>query len=208
MINREANQTYSCKHVDYEDGVWENADAIHLIDVVTGGAVQEETIVKACWDSNALYVRYECVDSYSISDFKNRNDPLYEQDVCEIFIDDTGLGKEYAEIVVSPHNVVFDVWVTHDNEDDPLAFTLDHEWETKGLVTSVDEVGEKRIYTLTIPFSNFKQYPTHGTEWRVNFFRIDDDRSGLRHYQAWTQIGIANYHVPELFGTLRFTGGF
>lgn len=205
-VKQIVNPSYVCKFVDYQEEVWGNADAIQLSDVVTGGAVEQETIVKACWDSNALYVRFECVDDYYVSDFKNRNDPLYEQDVCEIFIDDTGNCKEYVEIVVSPNNVVFDVWVSHDKEEDPLAFTLDHEWETKGLVTSVDAVGDKRIYTYTIPFSNFKRKPSNDSEWRINFFRIDDDRSGTRHYQAWSPTGMVNYHVPDLFGTIRFVG--
>jgi hypothetical protein len=199
------SKVYLCEHVVYEEKGWDQISPIPLTDVVTGEAVQEETLVKACWDSDAFYVRFECVDSYCISDYKNRNDPLFEQDVVEVFIDEDGEGKRYAEIVVSPHNIIFDAMITHDNEDDPLEFAIHSDWETKGLVTNVDASrADKRIYTLKIPFTNFERMPSDGTEWRINFYRIDEEPSGIRHYQAWSPIGIINYHVADLFGKLQF----
>ncbi len=41
---------------------------------------------------------------------RKRDDPLYTQDVVEIFIDADADGRTYDEIEVSPHNVVFDAY--------------------------------------------------------------------------------------------------
>jgi hypothetical protein len=171
---------------------------------VTGKGVLEETVVQACWDSHALYVRFECVDTYSVSDFTNRDDPLFEQDVVEIFIDADGEGRRYAEIVVSPNNVVFDAMITHHNMDEPLEFHINREWETNNLATTVEFKTNQRIYTIQIPFENFTRVPSDGEKWRVNLFRIDEDRSGKRHYQAWSPTGIVNFHVTNSFGTFVF----
>ncbi len=206
IMEKNENKSYLCKYVDYSDGIWDNVSPIALTDVVTGDAVQEETQVKACWDHQALYVRFECTDSYAVSDFKNRNDPLYEQDVVEVFIDEVGNGKRYVEIVVSPNNVVYDVMIDHDKENDPLAFSIDKDWVTEGLITSVNSLEDQRIYTMIIPLTNFNKMPTDGTEWKINFYRIDEEKNGTRHFQAWSPAGMINFHVSSLFGTLRFSG--
>ena len=205
MMEQAVNRTYICKHVDYSDGIWYDVSPIALTDVVTGEAVQEETLVKACWDNQALYVRFECTDSYAVSDFKNRNDPLYEQDVVEVFIDEAGNGKRYVEIVVSPNNIVYEVMIDHNDENDELKFSIDRNWVTKGLVTSVDSQENLRIYTMIIPLMNFNKQPTDETEWKINFYRIDEEKNGKRHFQAWSPSGAINFHVSSLFGTLRFS---
>ncbi|MCD9023848.1 carbohydrate-binding family 9-like protein [Cohnella silvisoli] len=196
--------TYSCEYVTYEDGVWDRVAPTRLVDVVTGGAVQEETLVKACWDQSALYVRFECVDTYSVSQYKNRKDPLYEQDVVEMFIDEEGDCKRYMELVVSPNGVLCDLMITHEDENDPLSFKIDRAWEVQGFEKIIEASGDRRTYTFTIPFANFSQAPMGGTEWRINFFRIDEEEGGERHYQAWSPTGVVNYHVADRFGRIRF----
>ncbi len=204
MTNSVETLTYICEHVMYEKRVWNRLSFFHLCDVVTGGEVLEETVVQACWDSNSLYVRFECVDTYSMSRFLERNDPLFEQDVVEIFIDEEGEGKRYIEIVVSPNNVVFDAMITHPNPDDPLEYQINRQWETRNFSSVVEVIGNKRIYVLQIPLSNFIHQPFDGMQWKVNLFRIDEEKNGERHYQAWSPTGMVNYHIPDRFGTLVF----
>lgn len=196
--------TYACEYVNYSDVVWESIVGANLVDVETGGAVREETILKACWDRNALYVRFECVDTYSISKFTNRKDPLWEQDVVEMFIDEVGDCKRYMELVVSPNGVVCDLMINHEDDNDPLSFNIDREWEAQGFETFIEANGNRRTYTFTIPFDNFVQPPSNGTVWRANFFRIDDEENGTRHYQAWSPTGAVNYHISDRFGKLIF----
>ncbi|TVX98598.1 carbohydrate-binding family 9-like protein [Cohnella terricola] len=195
---------YTCEYVNDAESAWQRIASADLVDVVTGDAVREETKVKACWDDRALYVRFECVDTYAITQFTNRKDPLWEQDVVEMFIDEEGDCKRYMELVVSPNVVLCDLMIDHQDDSNPLSFKTDKEWEVQGFEQTIETEGERRIYTFKIPFSNFAKAPEAGTEWRINFFRIDEEPDGTRHYQAWSPTGAVNYHIADRFGRLAF----
>jgi hypothetical protein len=82
---------------------------------------------------------------------------------------------------------------------------LNKEWEAEGIKTSVEKVNMNRyVYTINIPLTVFSVIPKSGLEWRVNFYRIDDDPQGNRHYWAWSPTGKLNFHVPFRFGKLVF----
>lgn len=182
------------------DKPWELLSPVSLVDVVTGAEVREPTEVKTFWDDDSLHIRFECMDEYAVSSFTERDEPLYEQDVVEVFIDEAGEGTRYLELEVSPNNVVFDAII--ENNQGKLA--IDTGWNAEGLVTSVRMEGKVRIYELQLPFSNFENRPVDGTMWRINFYRIDEDKAGTRHYQAWSPTGAVNYHIPSRFGEIRF----
>jgi hypothetical protein len=186
--------------VSYEESVWESLASAELVDVNTGGPVQEATRVQACWDDTAFYVRFECKDEYAVSDFVNHDDPIYEQDVVEVFIDEAGDGSHYIELELSPFNVLFDAKI----DNDGTQYVVHTDWHAEGIVTHVELDGELRIYELRIPLGNFRNKPDTGTTWRINFYRIDEDRGGVRHYQAWSPTGNGDYHTPSRFGTLVF----
>jgi len=198
--------TYQCQYVNYADGVWDGIPSVGLVDVVTGGNVREETKVKACWDDRSLYMRFECVDTYVVSQYTNRKDPLWEQDVVEMFIDEEGKCRRYMELVVSPNGVLCDLMIDHDNENEPDRFKIGSEWEVQGFERTIEADGDRRTYTFKLPFANFSQAPEAGTQWRINFFRIDDEPDGTRHFQAWSPTGAINYHISERFGKLVFSG--
>jgi hypothetical protein len=129
---------------------------------------------------------------------------LWEQDVVEMFIDEEGDCKRYMELVVSPNGVLCDLMIIHEDDNAPLSFIIDKEWEVQGFETFIEVDGDRRTYTFTIPFSNFASPPSAGTVWRANFFRIDDEENGTRHYQAWSPTGAVNYHISDRFGKLVF----
>jgi hypothetical protein len=194
-----------CTYVRYDSSVWERIIPVSLVDVVTGGEVAEPTLVHACWDEKYVYVRFDCCDDYAVSQYTNRDEPLYDQDVVEAFIDEDGAGTDYLEFEVSPNNVVFDAAIRNNGS----SITVGLEWDAEGWETAVHEDGQgNRIYELKFPHAIFlKAAPAVGVRWRVNFYRIDEDRSGVRHYQAWSPTGILKYHVPSRFGTMTFVRG-
>ncbi|WP_372634999.1 carbohydrate-binding family 9-like protein [Cohnella sp.] len=198
--------TYQCQYVNYTNEIWERIAAVSLVDVVTGGDVREATHVKACWDDGALYVRFECVDTYVVSQYTNRKDPLWEQDVVEMFIDEEGKCRRYMELVVSPNGVLCDLMIDHGDENEPDRFQADTEWEAQGFERTIEADGDRRTYTFKLPFSNFSKAPEAGTLWRINFFRIDDEPDGTRHFQAWSPTGAINYHISDRFGKLILSG--
>ncbi|MFD0714594.1 carbohydrate-binding family 9-like protein [Paenibacillus sp. GCM10027626] len=190
-----------CHYVDYAEKVWEQIEGTPLVDVVDGGAVREATSFKTCWDDENLYVRFDCQDHYTVANYTKRDDPLYDEDVVELFIDEEGNGTRYMEFEISPANVIFDALIeNHGNGK----ITVNLDWNADGLETQVHTAGNERTYLIRLPLSHFRQKPEHGTEWRVNFYRIDAQPDGTREFQAWSPTGAVDYHIPSRFGTLRF----
>lgn len=197
---------YQCKQVQtgWSSIDWDSCDVLELGDTVTGLPPKESTEVRACWNKDYLYVRFLCKDSNIVSDFTERDDPLYEQDVVEFFIDEEGKGTSYLELEVSPKNVVFDALIENDGSDSVKG--LDKAWCFKDLLTSVDANREGYLTTfISIPASNFNQPLHEGLSWKVNFYRIDEDLQGTREYQAWSPTGKVNFHISSRFGTMVFS---
>ena len=191
----------TCTFVKNDDKAWDGLHAENLVEVATGGKLRQRTRFQTCWDSEAIYIRFECEDDYAVADFLNRDDPLYDQDVVEVFLDEEGLGRRYIELEISPRNVIFDALI--ENHGDRIV--VNKEWDAEGLETSVHTRGDLRIYVIKLPFIHFKQMPKSGTKWRVNFYRIDESRDGQREFQAWSPTGAVDYHIPSRFGSLIFT---
>ncbi|MFB9329025.1 carbohydrate-binding family 9-like protein [Paenibacillus aurantiacus] len=182
---------------------WHLFDSVPLVDTVTCAPPLEPTRVSACWDEEFLYFRFVCQDAYMISDFTERDDPLYDQDVVEIFIDETGAGKEYMEIEVSPNNVIFDAMIENGGKGDIVYGN--RSWNIDGLETEVAETaGSLRIYDIRIPMAAFRKPAEAGDCWRANFYRIDEQEDGTREYQAWSPTGVVNFHLSQMFGSLQF----
>lgn len=201
---------YICKQIQWTDKEvdsssidWNSCNAVELTDTVTGLPSKEHTELRACWSPDGLYVRFLCKDTNVVSDFEQRDDPLYEQDVVEIFIDEEGTGIHYLELEVSPKNIVFDAQIQN-NGIDAIAAT-DLAWSFQNLQTSVEmNEDETMSVFIFIPAINFKGPLERGVRWRVNFYRIDEDLDGIREFQAWRPTGAVNYHIPSKFGTLLF----
>ncbi|MFC5652237.1 carbohydrate-binding family 9-like protein [Paenibacillus solisilvae] len=195
---------YTCRYVnEVRLGIpWKQMDEVSLRDVTSGKTPRLATRVRACWTKDSLYIRFECEDDHVVATMECHDDPLYLEDVVEVFIDEAGTGQIYYEIEVSPRNVVFDALIDRDAGG---GITADMDWHAEGLQTKVCvEPDGARVYELRLPLRIFKQLPVNGTSWRWNLFRIDDDAAGERHYSAWCPTGAVNFHVPERFGTLVF----
>lgn len=196
---------YLCEQLgtDQPAGIpWDQIAPVLLVDTVTGSLVKEPTEVRACWTTEAWHIQFRCKDSYAIPHYENRDDPLYEQDVVEVFIDMSGEGRRYIEIEVSPFNVIFDAWIER-AEDGRIE--ADTSWNMEQLGTSVVlEESYGRIYELRLPWGDFAPAPVEGTEWRVNLYRIDEQPDRTREYQAWGPTGKVNFHIPSHFGRMQF----
>lgn len=207
---------YECPHVIFSGELqliehiqWHQCPPVQLVDTVTGSIPKEQTEVQVCWSSEALYIRFECTDHYVLSEYTKRDDPLYEQDVIEVFIDVVGDGKQYIELELSPYNIVFDAKVVCSQHNQHI--NVDASWDMKGLYTSVKPIEQSSkkgsVYLLKLPTSSLGKPARAGDAWRINFYRIDQDAFGCRQYQAWSPTGEVNFHRPNRFGTLLFQEG-
>ncbi|GIP37583.1 hypothetical protein J31TS4_08630 [Paenibacillus sp. J31TS4] len=198
----ETGTRYLCRRADQEDIDWSRYPEVLLSDTVTGSAPRQRTAVQACWAPGWLFVRFVCEDDHIVSTMTQRDDPLYLEDVVEVFVDPEGAGLRYAEFEFSPRNVQFDAWITNDGEG---RIDVDVSWDADGLRSSVMRDSENRlVYELALPLGGWAPSIRPGEGWRVNLYRIDYSPDGTRELQAWSPTGKPNFHLPCAFGQFEF----
>lgn len=161
------------------------------------------TQVQVAWEPQFLYVRFHCEDDEILATMEKRDQPLYDEEVVEVFLAPTSLGQ-YFEFNLSPRNVIFDSLITHDG----TTFTGHPEWDCLGLKHGVfRRNAANRVFGdwdgyLAIPFECLNTKPASGQSIRANFYRIK--RLGGEQFLAWsaTEVKPANFHVPTKFGEL------
>jgi hypothetical protein len=167
----------------------------------------------AVWhDAEYLTFLFSATDDHIRASYHEHDDPLYEQDVVEVFLAPDGLAY-YYEIEVSPNGTTFDAQV--DSPDGVRAtMRVDRGWTCAGLVVALRKViesdGTMSIDSLIrIPFASHERgTPQEGETWRGNFFRIDRHPDEGDEFSAWqpTRKTPADFHVAAAFGALRFEG--
>jgi carbonic anhydrase/acetyltransferase-like protein (isoleucine patch superfamily)/bifunctional DNA-binding transcriptional regulator/antitoxin component of YhaV-PrlF toxin-antitoxin module len=178
------------------------------------GSPAQATELRACWDDRHLYVSFACKDTEIWANFENRDDPLYEEEVVELFLCPTGDLRHYFELEVSPANVLFDAKVFNP-EGDRAIMLVDREWNGSGIRSAVRVSGTLNdrsspdigwIVEIAVPFADLglPGPPEPGTVWRANFYRIE--RGEVTEFTAWspTYKEPADFHVPSCFGELVF----
>jgi hypothetical protein len=194
-----------------------DADAWRLSSSIEWGPSRYPTRFGALWTTSGLYVRFEAADDTPWSTLTRRDDRLWEEEVVEIFLDPAGSGREYAEIEVSPANVVCDLVV---REAWP-SLSADRDWDWQGLESRVRTgCGLRPGWTaiVSLPWAGLVSLsteaarrvpPAAGDRWRFNVFRIkrphgpgDPERDAV--YAAWSVPEGPSFHVPARFRDLVF----
>ena len=192
-------------HVSAETGSepWNRLEAHEFREVVSGAAPRQRTFVKAAWDADELRVLFEIEDTHVLATHTQRDALLYEEEVVEVFLDPVGDLASYFEIELNPLNTVLDLVVRKNRSGSQKDFA----WQCEGLRTAVTRHAGGWSAELAIPFRSLvAELPAAGSRWRVNFCRIDRPPGGERELSAWSPTGRANFHTPEKFGVLEFTG--
>lgn len=199
-------------HLD--DRAWEAAPWVPLVRAGTGGQPRQTTRACLLWDDDYLYVAFRCADDDIWGTTTERDQPIYDQEVVEVFLDADCDGRGYVEIEVSPLNAVLDLYMLL--RDDVQRGLWG--WDSEGLLTAVQVCGDAtrrgtpdREWTveMAIPFSDFftapHRPPLPGDEWLFNLYRIDRSPVG-DDYSAWSPPLRLNYHTPACFGRLVYSG--
>ena len=197
-----------------DDPPWQGAPSVELVLADTGGQPRQGTTVQLLWDDHHLYVAFHCHDSDIWGVTTERDQDIYNQEVVEVFVDADRDNHGYVEIEVSPLNAVLDLFMLY--RDDRQRGLWD--WDSEGLRTAVVVDGDPtrrgtadRSWTveMAIPMSDFMTAPhlppLPGDVWHLNLYRIDRGQKG-DEYSAWSPPGRLNYHTPERFGRLVFSG--
>jgi len=170
---------------------------------LSGQPPVQDTEVACAWDATALRVRFACTDIEPWATITQRDGPLWEEEVVEVFLDPVGDAEVYFEIEVNPLGTLLDLVLRRSRS----GYKKDFAWDCEGLKSSVERTATGWNAELKIPFGSLiPEAPRVGSEWRVNFARIDRPRGRERELSAWSPTQLGTFHVPERFGVLRFVG--
>lgn len=213
-------QTSSVLTIDgrLDEPAWQVAATLSpFVEAPDGPSAGDRVRARVLWSRQYLYVAFEVQDPLLVSQFTQRDDPIYTQDAVEVFLDEDGDGKNYYEFEVSPSGVLFDVALSEPRKGEASAFTAA---EFRAAVVpdgTVNDDVPDRGYTveIQIPFlalAKFKQRPPRpGSTWRANFYVLDIHGLPQPGAQAPAQAGFAwsapqkpDFHEYRRFGELTF----
>jgi hypothetical protein len=125
------------------------------------------------WDEANLYVGFACTDAEPWGRMKNRDARLWEEEVVEVFLDPDGDGRNYAELEVSPYNIVVDLLIPQPRAGGKTAI----EWNIAGLQSAVSRHSAGWIAEIAIPWASLaaagvSTVPKAGDQWRAGLYRI------------------------------------
>lgn len=187
------------------------------------------TRVRLLWDRTNLYVGAQIYDPHVWATLARRDAYLWkENNNFEVFIDPDGDTREYEEIQINALNTVLDMFLTKPYRDGGRASTgrdlagLTTAVHVRGTLNDPTDIDEGWTAELAIPWSALEasahsaSAPNPGDAWRINFSRVQwrhDVVDG--HYRrktdqrednwVWSPQGAVNMHLPERWGTIRFT---
>ena len=174
--------------------------SIALRDARNGAAPRLRTSVRAGLRGTDLCVRFDGRDDGVVATYTRRDDPLWLEDVFEVFLTPQEPPHLYYEFEVNPLGALFDARV----ESPKLrreSMRVETAWDCPGLEGRATRRADRWSATLRIPLR-----PLCGdsipTRWRANFFRVD--RGTTDEFSAWspTLTEPPEFHLPERFGIL------
>jgi hypothetical protein len=197
-------------------------DAWTAAPTIAWGPTPFLTRFRALWTPASLFLRFDCEDDGPWSTRTERDARLWEEEVVEIFLDPCAAGRGYAEIEISPANVVCDLRI----ERGWPALEAEIGWDLDGLESEVmpwrgPGAGPAGWTALAqLPWAGLRTLseeaarrvpPAPGDRWRFNVFRIkrpggpaDPERHAI--YAAWSVPEGPSFHVPDVFRELVFGG--
>jgi cellulose/xylan binding protein with CBM9 domain len=193
---------------DFENEAWQGCQPIRIEHYWSGEPAPSSRHAEAriCWSKEALHVRFVGVQQEPLIVSDNpRTDQktlgLWDRDVCEIFVaPDASNPGRYFEFEAAPTGEWIDLGIV------VTANGRETDWDyVSGFTTAAKLEGDRLFVGMRIPWSESIPKPAAGDVWRVNLFRCVGPEAPER-YLAWrpTRTPEPNFHVPEVFGTLRF----
>jgi hypothetical protein len=180
------------------------------------GYPEYNTTARLLWDDENLYVGFRATDPDIWSEITDRDGPLWEGEVLEVYVDPDGDGRDYKEFEVNPLNAVIDLNIEREEDGRVPDWKSYAQWDAEGWRTAVTVDGDladrenedrKWIVEMAIPFANFpsaaNRPPQIGDTWRVQLYRIDRSNTLEKpEYSGWSPTD--TFHRPSQFGFLTF----
>lgn len=192
---------------DFDHPDWSQATPIAIVRHWSGDEAPASQHAEAhiVWSDQSLAVRFTCNQTEPLivsakPQLDRKTIGVWDRDVCEIFIaPDSTTPNRYFEFEASPNGE----WVDLGIHLTPQVRETD--WDFRSGMTTAARLTEGHLTIgVRIPWSESIPKPKPGDVWRINLFRCVG--TGNERYLAWqpTHSEEPNFHVPEVFGWLRF----
>lgn len=176
-----------------------------------------KSIAKMTWDDQFLYVFVQITDSDIYSQYKTQDEPIWKQDVVELFIDADSNRRGYVELQVNPNNTTFDSWFATTRAQ-PGDESWDSEMQTavrvRGTADRAGDADQGWDVEIAIPLvavkgkdaaMNVRLPPQVGDKWRLNVVRVDyRSNGGSPGVSSWNRIGYGDFHALDRMLTVIF----
>ncbi len=197
-----------------DEAAWKDAPTTGVfVRSMDGLQAEQRTEAKVLWDDKFLWVAFDVEDKDVWATMDKRDDKLWQQEAVELFIDADGDGKSYVELQTNPKGAIFDSYLPQyrQNQNDwdsgmkvavKVDGTLDNRTDTdKGWTVEMqiplEAARGKEKEMKNVP-------PKVGTEWHVNFFRLDMPAGRPQWGSAWSPPMVGDFHALDKFGVLVF----
>lgn len=172
---------------------------------------RSRTQARLTWDEEALYVGWDVEDDDVWAKLEKRDDPIYQEEVVEIFIDADGDGRTYDELELSPRNVVFDAFFPERRQGMDLTWSSGMATAVKVLGTLNDPSDKDQGWTaeMKIPVASLAKVPKWppriGDRWRINLYRLEwHSGRKVNEGSAFSPPLVGDFHHLPRFGALEF----
>ncbi|MFC1490856.1 carbohydrate-binding family 9-like protein [Candidatus Latescibacterota bacterium] len=196
------------------DSCWKTAESISLTLIESGKKSAYQTTVRAVYDSEYLYIGFECQDIDAASTITGKDSPVSEQEHISVYIDAGCDSKTYAVIDIAPTGALYDSFILSYRDGESKKILPG--WDCEGILSAVSVNGggaapgtKDRFWTveLALPFEEFVTAedipPLPDSNWRINFYRTE--LTNVRDISAFSTTGSENTHVPSRFAWLIFS---
>ena len=200
-----------------DDAAWQGLDTLLLVrnDAPPGGAPSARTKVLLAWAPTGIFAAIISESRNVKGTLLRRDDPLYQQDAVEIFIDPGSDGKDYLELEWNCLNTVLDLRLSGPRSGEDVG------WTATGMRSAVRVLGSANlpadvdtgwVVEIALPWSDLAPWsagslpPKAGDALALNIYRIDTPTGQPQELSAWSPTGVPDFHRPDKFGKVTFAG--
>ncbi len=186
---------------------WADLPALPPFTLADGsGPAAQQTTARVGYDSQALYVRFDCDDHDIWGNYAQRDDPIYDEEVVELFIAPGSADPvRYFEFEVSPNGVLLDAKV-YNPTSQRAELEVDIGWDCPNLRWQAgrDDAASHWWAVLVVPWAAIAPPGELPQIWRANLYRIERPRNDEPEFSCWspTMTNPADFHKPARFGAL------
>ena len=196
------------------DEVWARAEFTELVESLEGEPVPEPaTRIALAWDDQALYCGAHVLDDDVWSEYQRHDDPLWKQEVFELFVFGDAGRSDYLELQVSPRGIRFDArFETYRNGDEDWNGAWRAAVKLDGTLERRDDVDRGWSVELAVPWAEICENtqvqcpPNPGDTLRINVFRLERPARGQAEGMALSPTRVPDFHAASNAAVLQLGG--